>query len=50
MLRKLGAESKRHLGKYSFVNRNIQFRNQLPANAIGILSCKPRNFMKKLVK
>jgi hypothetical protein len=34
---KLGAGSKRHIGKYSFVNRTIQLWNQLPADALGTL-------------
>jgi hypothetical protein len=32
------------IGKCSFVNKTIQLWNQLPADAIGTLSCKPRNF------
>jgi hypothetical protein len=47
---KLGAENKRHLRKYSLVNRTIQLWNQLPADALGTLSCKPSNFKKKIRK
>jgi hypothetical protein len=50
MIGKLEAESKRHIGKYSFVNRTIQLWNQLPAEVLGNLSCKPSNFMKKVRK
>jgi hypothetical protein len=50
MIGKLGAESKRHIGKYSFVNRTIQFWNQLPADVLGIPSCKPSNFRKRVRK
>jgi hypothetical protein len=47
MIRKLGAESKGQvLKKYSFVNRTMQLWNQLPADALGTLSCKPSNFRK----
>jgi hypothetical protein len=28
------------VGKYTFVNRTIQLWNQLPADALGVLSCK----------
>jgi hypothetical protein len=34
------------IGKYFFVNRTIQLWNQLPADALRILSCKPSNFRK----
>jgi len=37
------------IGKYSFVNRTIQHWNQSPAEALGILSCKPITF-KKMVR
>jgi hypothetical protein len=33
---KLGAESEGHIIKYSFVNRTIQLRNQLPADVQGL--------------
>ncbi|PNF38203.1 hypothetical protein B7P43_G13462 [Cryptotermes secundus] len=36
--------------KYSFVNRTIQLWNQLPADALGILSCKPSNFRQRVRK
>jgi hypothetical protein len=35
--------------KYSFVNRTIQDWNQLPAEVLGTLTCKP-NYLKKKVK
>jgi hypothetical protein len=38
------------IGKYSFVNRTIQFWNQLPADALGTLSCKPSILGKGLGK
>jgi hypothetical protein len=47
MIGKLGAGSKRHIGKYFFVNRTIQLWNQLPADALGTLSC---NFRKRIRK
>jgi len=36
--------------KYSFVNRTIQHWNQLPAELLRILPCKPIIFKKKLRK
>jgi hypothetical protein len=47
MMGKLGAESK---GKYSCVNRTIQLWNQLPADALGTLSCKPSDFRDRIRK
>jgi hypothetical protein len=38
------------IGKYSFVNRTIQLWNQLPADALGTVSCKPSNFRKMVRK
>jgi hypothetical protein len=38
------------IGKYSFVNRTIQLWNQLPADALGTLSCKPSSFRKMVRK
>jgi hypothetical protein len=49
-MEKLEAESKRHIGKYSFVNRTFQVWNQLPAEILGTLSCKPSNFRKRVRK
>jgi hypothetical protein len=43
-------ENKTDIGKYSFVNRTIQLWNQLPADVLGILSCKPSNFRKRVRK
>jgi hypothetical protein len=37
----------KHIGKYSFVNRTIQLWNELPADALGTLSCKSSNFRKR---
>jgi len=37
------------IGKCSFVNRTIQHWNQLPAEVLGILPCKPTTF-KKMVR
>jgi len=37
-------------GKYSFVNRTIQHWNQLPAEVLGILPCKPITFKKRVRK
>jgi hypothetical protein len=42
--KEVGLEEKVVIGKYSFVNRTIQLWNQLPADALGTLSCKPSNF------
>jgi hypothetical protein len=50
MIGKLGAESKRHIGKYSFVNGTIQPWNHLPADVLGTLSCKSSNFRKRVRK
>ena len=38
------------IGKYSFVNRTIQLWNQLPAEVLGILPCKPVTFKKRVSK
>jgi hypothetical protein len=35
-------------GKYSFVNRTTQLWNQLPEDALVVLSCKPSSFRKKV--
>jgi hypothetical protein len=42
------AESKTDIGN-SFLNRTIQLWNQLPADVLGNLSCKPSNFRKRKV-
>jgi hypothetical protein len=36
--------------KYSSVNRTIQLWSQLPAEALGTLSCKASNFRKRVRK
>ena len=38
------------IGKYSFVKRTIQHWNQLPAEVLGILPCKPITFKKRVWK
>jgi len=38
------------VGKYSFVNRTIQHWNQLPAEVLGTLPCKPIIFKKRVRK
>jgi len=38
------------IGKYSFVNRTIQHWNQLPAEMLEILPCKPITFKKRVRK
>jgi hypothetical protein len=38
------------IGKYSFVNRATQLWNKLPADVLGILSCKPSKFRKRVRK
>ena len=38
------------IGKYSLVNRTIQHWNQLPAEVLGILPCKPITFKKTVRK
>jgi hypothetical protein len=43
-------KQKTDIGKYSFVNRTIQLWNQLPADALGTLSCKPSNLRKRIRK
>jgi hypothetical protein len=49
--RKIGSgKQKTDIGKHSFVNRTIQLRNQLPADVLGTLSCKPSNFRKRVRK
>jgi hypothetical protein len=38
------------IGKYSFVNRTIQHWNQLPAEVLGTVPCKPITFKKRVKK
>jgi len=38
------------IGKYSFVNRAIKNWNQLPAKALGTVSCKPKLFRRSVRK
>jgi hypothetical protein len=42
--RKQGAD----IGKYSFANRTIQLWSQLPADALGVVSCKTSHFRKRV--
>jgi hypothetical protein len=46
----MGRKQRTDIGKYSVVNRTIQLWNQLPADALGTLSCKPSNFRKRIWK
>jgi hypothetical protein len=41
---------KTDIGKYSFVNRTIQDWNQLPAEVLGTLPCKPNTLKKRARK
>jgi hypothetical protein len=43
-------KQKTDIGKYSFVNRTIQDWNQLPADILGTLSCKPSDFRQRVRK
>jgi hypothetical protein len=43
-------KQKTDIGKYSFVNRTIQVWNQLPADVLGSLSCRPSHFRKRVRK
>jgi hypothetical protein len=45
-----GRKQRTDIGKYSFVNRTIQLWNQIPADALGTLSCKPSNFRERIRK
>jgi hypothetical protein len=38
------------IGKYSFVNGTIEHWNQLPAEVLGTLHCKPITFKKRVRK
>jgi hypothetical protein len=48
MVGKLGAESKGQISERIFVNRTIQLWNEVLADALGTLSCKPSNFRKSV--
>jgi hypothetical protein len=43
-------KQKTDIGKYSYANITIQLWNQLPADVLGTLSCKPSNFRKSVRK
>jgi hypothetical protein len=43
-------KQKTDIGKYSSVSRIIQLWNQLPADTLGTLPCKPSNFRKMVRK
>jgi len=38
------------IGKYSFVNRTVQHWNQLPAEVLETVPCKPVTFKKRVRK
>ena len=48
--RKISRRQRTDIGKYSFVNRTIQHWNQLPAEVVGNLPCKPITFKKRVRK
>jgi hypothetical protein len=48
MLGKLG--SREEVEKFSVVNRTIKNWNQLPAEVLGILLCKPKIFRNRVRK
>jgi hypothetical protein len=50
MIEKLEAGSRRHIRKYSFVNRAIQLWNKLPAVALETTSCSLSNFRNRARK
>jgi hypothetical protein len=41
---------RRDIGKYSFVNRAIKYWNQLHAEALRAVSCKPKKFRNRFRK
>jgi hypothetical protein len=41
---------RKDIGKYSFMNRTIQDWNQLPAEVLGTLPCKPNTLKKRVRK
>jgi len=43
-------KQRRDIGTYSFVNRTIKNWNQLPAEALGPLPCKPTMFRNRVRK
>jgi hypothetical protein len=43
-------KQKTDIGKYSFVNRTFQVWNELPADVLGTLSCKPSSFRERVRK
>jgi hypothetical protein len=45
-----GRRQRTDIGKYSFVNRAIQDWNQLPAEVLGTLPCKPNTLKKRVRK
>jgi hypothetical protein len=44
------AKAKGRYRKILLCKRTIQFWNQLPADVLGTLSCKPSNFRKRVMK
>jgi hypothetical protein len=50
-LRKIRDRKRRtDIGMYSFVNRTIKSRNQLPVEALGTFLCKPKIFRNRVRK
>jgi hypothetical protein len=49
LVRQPTRKQKTDIGKYSFVNMTIQLWNQLLADVLGNLSCKPSNFTIKVL-
>jgi len=43
-------KQRKNIGKYSFVNRTTKNWNQLPAEALGTLPCKPKIFRNRVRK
>jgi hypothetical protein len=50
MIVNLGAGSKRHIKKYSSLDRTVQLWKQLPADVLGTVSYKSSNFRKRVRK
>jgi len=48
--RKIRRRQRTDIGKYSFMNRTIQDWNQLPAEVLGTLPCKPNTLKKRVRK
>jgi hypothetical protein len=46
----MSRKQRRDIRKYSFLHMTTQIWNQLPADALRALSCKPSNFKNRLRK